>query len=500
MEVKVLNTDLAQIKDEAVALTFFEEEKVLKGKGKQLDGLLSGGITNLMKAGDFTGKAGQVTVFYPQNGYATRRIFLIGLGKKNKFDLDKIRTAGGRAIQKAKELKLKKFSFIYPDNVPGRFQSLDIAQALTEGVILANYEMAKYKTVDRDKIVEIEDVAIIEKDSKKSNGINKGKEIGEITSWSACLTRDWVNFPPNELTPTKLADETKKLALKYNVKCQVLTPDEIKKLGMGALLGVAKGSQEPCRFIILEYNGGRKTESPVVLVGKGITFDSGGISIKPAENMDQMKGDMAGAATVISAGLGAARLKLPVNLVVLVPTTENLPSGTAYKPGDILTSMSGKTIEVLNTDAEGRVVLADALHYATRYKPKAVIDLATLTGACVIALGNVACGMMGTDDKLKNRLKDASKKTAEKVWELPLFEEYEEQIKSSIADVKNTGGRPAGTITAALFLKMFTNNYPWVHLDIAGMDLEEKGKAYVPKGASGYGVRLLIQMLRDWRR
>ncbi len=499
MEIKVLNTDLAQIKDEAVAITFFEEEKVLKGKGKLLDGLLSSGISNLMKAGDFSGKAGQVTVFYPQNGYGTKRVFLIGLGKKEKFDLDKIRTAGGRAIQKAKELKLKKFSFIYPDNLPGRFQTQDVAQALTEGVTLANYEMAKYKTVDKDKIISIEDVAIIEKDSKKANGLNKGREIGEITSWSASLTRDWVNFPPNELTPTKLAEETKKLALKYNVKCQVLTPDEIKKLGMGALLGVAKGSQEPCRFIILEYNGGRKTESPVVLVGKGITFDSGGISIKPAENMDQMKGDMAGAATVISAGLGAARLKLPVNLVVLVPTTENLPSGTAYKPGDILTSMSGKTIEVLNTDAEGRVVLADALHYAGRYKPKAVIDLATLTGACVVALGNVACGMLGTDDKLKNRLKDASKKTAEKVWELPLFEEYEEQIKSNIADVKNTGGRPAGTITAALFLKMFTD-YPWAHLDIAGMDLEEKGKAYVPKGASGYGVRLLIQMLRDWRR
>ncbi len=499
MEVKVLNTDLAQIKDEAVAVTFFEGEKVLKGKGKLLDSLLSSGISNLMKAGDFTGKAGQVAVLYPQNGYATKRVFLIGLGKKDKFDLDKIRTAGGRAVQKAKELKLKRFAFIYPDNVPGRFQTQDVAQALTEGVILANYEMAKYKTVDKDKIVTIDEVAIIEKDSKKATVINRGREIGEITSWSACLTRDWVNFPPNELTPTKLADETRKLALKYNVKCQALTPDEIKKLGMGALLGVAKGSQEPCRFIILEYNGGQKTESPVVLVGKGITFDSGGISIKPAENMDQMKGDMAGAATVISAGLGAARLKLPVNLVVLVPTTENLPSGTAYKPGDILTSMSGKTIEVLNTDAEGRVVLADALHYAGRYKPKAVIDLATLTGACVVALGNVACGMMGTDDKLKNRLKDASKKTAEKVWELPLFEEYEEQIKSGIADVKNTGGRPAGTITAALFLKMFTD-YPWVHLDIAGMDLEEKGKAYVPKGGSGYGVRLLIQMLRDWRR
>jgi len=500
MEVKVANTDLAQIKDEAVAITFFEDEKVLKGKGKQLDSLLSSGISNLMKDGDFSGKAGQVTVFYPQNGYATKRVFLIGLGKKDKFDLDKIRAAGGRAVQKAKELKLKRFAFIYPDNLPAKFQNQDVAQALTEGVILANYEMAKYKTIDRENIVTVDAVTLVERDSKKSSAINKGREIGEATSWAASLTRDWVNFPPNELTPTKLAEETKKLALKYNIKCQVLSPDEIKKLGMGALLGVAKGSQEPCRFIILEYNGGRKTESPVVLVGKGITFDSGGISIKPAENMDQMKGDMAGAATVISAGLGAARLKLPVNLVVLVPTTENLPSGTAYKPGDILTSMSGKTIEVLNTDAEGRVVLADALAYASRYKPQAVIDLATLTGACIIALGHAAAGMLGTDDKLKNRLRDASKKTAEKVWELPLWEEYGEQIKSSIADVKNTGGRPAGAITAAYFLKMFADGYPWVHLDIAGMDLEEKGKAYTPKGGSGYGVRLLIQMLRDWRR
>jgi leucyl aminopeptidase len=296
-----------------------------------------------------------------------------------------------------------------------------------------------------------------------------------------------------------LADRAKELAKKHGFKCNVLMSDQIKRLNMGAFLAVAQGSHQPPRFIILEYRGAGGSQ-PLALVGKAITFDSGGISIKPWEGMDEMKDDMSGGAAVLGAMCAAAMLKLPVNLVGLIPSTENLPGGGAYKPGDVLRSMSGITIEVISTDAEGRLILSDALAYAARYKPAAIVDLATLTGACIIALGHINTGMMGNNDDLMEKIEDASKKTAEKVWRLPMDDEYAEQIKSDIADVKNVGGRPAGTITAALFLKKFVGETPWVHLDIAGTAWSKEGKPYIPKGATGVGVRLLTQLARDWEQ
>jgi leucyl aminopeptidase len=268
---------------------------------------------------------------------------------------------------------------------------------------------------------------------------------------------------------------------------------------MGALMGVAQGSHQPARLIVLEHKGGGAAK-PLVLVGKAITFDSGGISIKPAAGMDEMKTDMSGGAAVVGAMCAAAMLKLPINLVGIIPSTENLPGGGAYKPGDILKSMSGITIEVLNTDAEGRLILADGLAYAARYKPSAIIDLATLTGACVIALGSVNTGLMSNDDKLAAKLEAASAATSEKVWRLPLDDEYGDQIKSDIADIKNIGGRGAGTITAAKFLEKFVKDTPWAHLDIAGTAWGEKAKPYCPKGATGVGVRLLAQLAKDWKK
>jgi leucyl aminopeptidase len=260
---------------------------------------------------------------------------------------------------------------------------------------------------------------------------------------------------------------------------------------------VARGSSEPAKFIILEYGGRRKSDPTIALVGKGITFDSGGISIKPSEKMDEMKSDMAGGAAVMGAIMAAADLKLPVNVVGLIPATENLPGGRAYKPGDILKSLSGQTIEVITTDAEGRLILADALTYASRYRPAAVIDLATLTGACIVALGDQVIGMLGNDDGLKSQIRRAADRTGERVWELPLWEDYHELIKSDVADFKNSGGRAGGTITAAAFLSKFVGNVPWVHLDIAGPSWLTKDKPYIPKGASGVGVRLMVQVLMD---
>jgi leucyl aminopeptidase len=271
----------------------------------------------------------------------------------------------------------------------------------------------------------------------------------------------------------------------------------MKELGMNSFLSVASGSNEEPKFIILEYSGAKKSEAPIVLVGKGLTFDSGGISIKPADKMDEMKTDMSGGAAVMGAVMAASNLQLPLNIVGLIPATENMLGGTAYRPGDILKSYSGKTIEVINTDAEGRLILADALSYASKYKPAAIIDVATLTGACIVALGDDVIGMLGTDDKLKSEINRAAKATGELVWELPLWESYSELIKSDIADYKNSGGRAAGTITAAAFLSKFVGDFPWVHLDIAGPAWRAKDITYIPKGASGVTVRLLVEFLRN---
>lgn len=311
------------------------------------------------------------------------------------------------------------------------------------------------------------------------------------------FARDLVSAPANEMTPSILAAHAQKLAKKKNVSCRVLDQGKMKALGMNALLGVAAGSHQPPKLIILEYAGGKKGVPPIALVGKGLTFDSGGISIKPAEKMDEMKTDMAGGAAVLAVIRAAADLKLPVNIVGLVPATENMSGGSALKPGDILKSYSGRTIEVLNTDAEGRLILADALSYASKYKPSAIIDIATLTGACIVALGEDVIGMLGTDDRMKKGIREAADVTGEMVWELPLWDHYHELIKSDIADYKNTAGRLGGAITGAAFLSNFAGDHPWVHLDIAGPAWTTKDKAYIPRGASGVTVRLLVEFLRQ---
>ena len=312
------------------------------------------------------------------------------------------------------------------------------------------------------------------------------------------LARDLVSHPGNVATTGYLAAAAHGVAERHGLTCRVLERDELEKLGMNALVAVGKGSAEPPRLIVLEYRGGIAKGRPIVLVGKGITFDSGGISIKPGAGMEEMKTDMAGAAAVLGALEAAAGLKLPVNLVAIIPTAENMPDGRAYKPGDVLASMSGLTIEITNTDAEGRLILCDALHYArTNYKPVAMIDLATLTGACVVALGHEASGLMGSDQRLVDRLKKAGERCNERLWELPLWDEYGEVMKSDIADLKNAGSRDGGSISAGWFLKQFTGTTGWAHLDIAGTAWSDKSRPCSPKGATGVGVRLLVEYLRN---
>ncbi|MEK6561438.1 MAG: leucyl aminopeptidase, partial [Nitrospirota bacterium] len=366
-----------------------------------------------------------------------------------------------------------------------------------EGANLALYRFSKYKVKENDNSKNVDEIRFIEEDRKTVQGVKNGVEKGKIISDSVNFARDLINHPANDMTPTILAETAKKMAGANRIKCTVLSRPQIEKLGMGAYLGVAQGSEEPLRFIILEYNGGKKGEKPVVIVGKAITFDSGGISLKPAEGMGKMKYDMSGGAATIGVLRAASMLRLPLNIVGLLPATENMPSGTAIRPGDVLRSMSGRTIEIISTDAEGRLALSDALFYATRYKPRWIIDIATLTGACAVALGNHAIGMLGNDKELKDRITAAGDKVWERVWEMPLWDDYAEQIKSPVADIKNSGGREGGVMTAAIFLSKFVEDYPWVHLDIASTAWNDKEKAYVPAGPTAIGVRLILQLLID---
>ena len=499
MKIVVKKGEITEFRTEAAIVPCFEGRRELQGKVKLLDKKSGGLIKEIIGAGDFEGKLFELSVRYTGGIVPAKRIVLVGVGKKADFTTEKLRGAFATAAQCVRSLKIKEFStsldFIF-SNRPRD----EIARAVVEGVSLGLYQYTSFKTIDRDKIRAIKEFTIIEENEKAYNIIRAAAKEAEIISCAVCFARDMVSAPGNEMTPTDMAHEARKIAKRRNVKLKVLNETEMNKIGMSAFLGVARGSEEPAKFIILEYWGGKKSDPPVALVGKGLTFDSGGISIKPSEKMDEMKSDMAGGAAVMGAIMAAADLSLKVNAVGLIPATENLPGGRAYKPGDILKSLSGQTIEVLSTDAEGRLILADALTYAGRFKPAAIIDLATLTGACVIALGDHVTGMMGTDDRLKHKIQDAANATDEKVWELPLWEDYHELIKSDVADYKNHGGRPGGAITAAAFLSKFVGKYPWVHLDIAGPAWLTRDKPYIPKGASGVGVRLMVQFLKNWQK
>ncbi len=496
MKITVRKENPSGLACEAVLAFHFEDRKKPFGLAAILDRLSGGAISDLIAAGDFEGKLNQVAVVYPSRPVPAKRIVLVGLGKKKDLNLDKLRGAFAYGARQVRGLKVKRFAAAVESGFSGEPLAA-LTEAAVEGAVLGLYQFTPYKTIDRDKIRAVEEMIIAEDDPDKYRTIRDAAKTAEAVAAAVCFARDMVSAPGNEMTPTVMAQKAREVAADKAVKCKVLDREAMAKLGMNALLGVAQGSGQPPKLIILEYMGGKRGEAPVVLVGKGLTFDSGGICLKPAEKMDEMKTDMSGGAAVLGAVKAVSALKLPLNVVGLVPASENLPDGMAYKPGDILKSLSGQTIEVINTDAEGRLILADALTYSARYKPAAIVDLATLTGACIIALGDYVTGMMGTSDRLKEDVRKASEATGERVWELPLWEEYHEQIKSTIADFKNTGGRAAGTITAAAFLSKFVGDYPWVHLDIAGPAWLATDKPYIPKGASGVGVRLLVRLLRN---
>lgn len=459
---------------------------------RQLNRVSNGLIKKIYADGEFEGKLNQTVVLHNVPSVKAKRIILVGVGgSKDNTCNDNFRQAAGTvavlvAVEKADTVGF----YVEPSTDEDRVASI------IEGYLLGRFKTEEYKTdVVKSPTKSVQFVV----DSKSSMGTaRRGMTKGRINAEGVILARRLAFDPANILTPRKFASVAKNLAKKHNLKCRVMDEKKIRDERMGALLGVAQGSSEPPRFLVLEHHGG-KSSRPVVLVGKGVTFDSGGISLKPVLNMHEMKGDMQGGAIVLATMVCIARLKLPLNVVALIPLAENMPSAKALKPGDVIKSRQGKTIEIISTDAEGRLILADALDYANKFKPQAVIDIATLTGAALYILGYTAAPIMGNDKRLLDAVRTASETTAEKVWELPIWDEYRRLLKSPIADLKNSGGKPAATITAGAFLENFIGNWPWVHIDIAYVDLEKEGAPYTPKGASGFGLRLLVQLLSDWK-
>lgn len=469
------------------------ENSVLEGRLGEVDVKLGGALADMQARGEFTGKAGQSIDLLSLGRLGARRVVVLGLGKATEANAETLRRLGGRATKAAVSHKVTEFHLVVPTI---DLEARVVGQALAEGAALATWHFSGYRTEVEEPPVDVERVQVVfEGDlAALEAGLSAGHRIANAVRFS----RDLVQAPPNEVTPSVLADRAAEMAATHGLTCTVLDEEQITELKMGAFLGVAAGSRgvQPPRFIILEHRPEGVSGDPLVFVGKGITFDSGGISIKPAEGMEKMKYDMAGAAAVLGAMQAIADLKLPVPVVALVPATENMPSGSATHPGDVLTAMNGKTIEIVNTDAEGRLILADALAYASRLKPRGVVDLATLTGACVVALGQQAIGLLGNDQGWIDLVQAAGERAFERAWQLPLWKEYSDQIKSDIADMKNSGGRAAGTITAAAMLAKFAEGYKWAHLDIAGTAWEDKGRPYQPKGATGVGVRLLVELAR----
>jgi leucyl aminopeptidase len=496
MEIRIDKGSAEKYPCELLLLFSFEFPEPLEGPIKTVDLEWKGYISSLMNQGDFTGELFERKLFYTQGALPAKRVLLTGLGKRGEFDLEKWRGAASKAGQHIRDAGIKQFALQIKKF--GSFSEEGLAESFVTGLLLGTYQYNEFKTLEREKIKEIGEVILLGETAGELNSLNRGIETGRIVAEAVCMARDLVNGPSNKITPTLLSEKAQQIAKDHGIELQVLEVSQAEAIGMGAFAAVAKGSQEPGKFITLEYNKGKGLDT-IALVGKGITFDSGGISIKPSEGMDRMKDDMSGAAAVLATMQAASKLKIPLHLVGIIPATENLPSGKAYKPGDILKTLSGQTVEVISTDAEGRLILSDALTYSLRYQPKAIIDLATLTGACVIALGDFVIGLFGNEESLLKRIEESSEKTGEKVWKLPLWDEYFDYLKSDVADFKNVGTRAAGAIIGGIFLSKFVEKIPWVHLDIAGPASIEKERPYIPKGGTGVGVRLVLQLLKDWK-
>jgi len=486
--------DIRTISTDAVVAGICEGDDSPGGSAGELNMALGGIIAELIKSGEVKGKLNELHVLHTLGKIPARLAVVAGMGKKAEWDNDKLRDLAGEVARALRRHKAKSAALALRAGGEGRPDNAESARAVAEGCLLGAYLYRRHMTKD-DNGHEIEDIILLENDAAALDEVGAGLEKGRITAGAVMVARDMVNEPANHMTPTHMAEMAGDVASKYGLDITVMDRALMEKEKMGALLGVAQGSSEPPKFIVLNYSGDPSNKDVVGLIGKGLTFDSGGISLKQQEFMSDMKGDMSGGAVVIAAMGAIAQMKPAVNVTALIPATENLPGGRALKPGDVLKASNGKTIEVVNTDAEGRLILADALCYAVRKGLSPIVDLATLTGACHIALGDLYAGLFSNDSALAGRLIKAAGDGGEKLWQLPLPEEYKDLNKSEIADIKNSGGRYGGAITAALFLQEFVGETPWAHIDIAGPFMTDKVRGAMVKGATGYGVRTLMRFV-----
>lgn len=488
MEFSIKGGDLSKLVADCIIVSVFESKK-LAGDARALDAATNGALARAVATGDLTGKVGSTLLLHGLSGIAAKRVLLVGVGAEKSYDRKPYHAAIRAAFKALKGTNAVNVVVPFESSYGGD----EIAWKAEQAAILAIDSAYRYTATKKADSKLVGKEVIFHLDDKRhekalSAAIARGNAIAEGMQ----LTKELGNLPPNIATPTYLADTVKRLAKEYQFKCTILERKDMEKLGMHTLLSVSRSSYQPPKFIILEHHGGKKGAKPIVLVGKGITFDTGGISIKPSAEMDEMKYDMCGAGSMIGVMKTVGMLKLKLNVVMLVPTCENMPGGNATRPGDVVTSMSGQTVEILNTDAEGRLILCDALTYAERFKPECVVDAATLTGAMVIALGHVTTGIFANDDKLGQELVQAGKVAQDKAWLLPMGDEYDEGLKSNFADIPNIGaGRAGGAVVAACFLGRFTSSYKWAHMDIAGT----AWKSGADKGATGRPVPLLANFL-----
>mgnify|MGYP001279911322 CR=1 FL=1 len=491
--VIVQEAKIDQMQTALLVIGIFENERDFS-KSKGLNSTITAAIIELIENKEFKRSFGSNIIFHMMGKGLIKKIMLIGLGTREKFTDEEARIIAGKAALKAKELGVEEFCIL-------PFMDVDEAliEAISEGVLLSLYSFNRYKTRGKEATTTpAQATIVVNSDSAKFQAVvDKVNLITQAVNYA----RDLSNLPPNECPPSQLASLALALDGEYGIKTRILERYEMESIGLNGIVSVGKGSNNPPKLIILEYYGNADHQKPYLLVGKAVTFDTGGISLKPGDKMDEMKFDKCGGCSVLGILKAIASLGLPVNVIGIIPSVENMPSSTSFRPGDIIRMYNGKTVEILNTDAEGRIILADAMAYGVAmYNPQAIIDLATLTGACVIALGANVAAVIGTSKYLAERLSKISEKTGERIWDLPLHDEYHEQIKSTVADLKNIGGRPGGAITAAAFLSNFTNDIPWVHLDIAGTAWTQDGtfeRSYNPKGATGFGVRTMVKFLME---
>lgn len=504
MHVTTLQADITTVPADLIIVNLFEGVTQPGGATGAVDKALGGRLTALIALGDCSGRLGATTLVHTFGALPAPRVLVVGLGNRQRFDLQAVRVAAAKAIAAARQAGARRVATIVHGAGIGGLDPQAAAQAVVEASLLENYTMprASSRPVSEPQPTEL---TVVEFGAGRLPAVTAGVRLGQIIAESVILARDLIATPANIATPTYLAESAHQMAAAVGLRCTVLERDDVAALGMGIFLAVAKGSDEPPKFVILEHNAHRAEELPtIVLAGKGITFDTGGYSLKvnaAGETMWRMKYDMTGAADVFAVLRAAALLDLPLHVVGLAPLCENMISGRAQRPGDVYRGLTGKTVEIISTDAEGRLILADALAYAGRYRPQAVIDLATLTGAIGVALGPKAAGLFCNDDRLRERLLAAAAMTGERLWPMPMYDDYAEDIRSDVADVKNATlpVKSAGVSTSAKFLEHFTEGYPWAHIDLANMAWADPGRPLYPKGATAFGVRLLVQFLRDWQ-